>query len=192
MSAPMLQPWVEYVGNAVCLDLVNTVNDWNEPAKDQLDGPSGFAAWAEAAGLGEDLASDLPQDALDDARDLRANLHRLLSAVIDREPPPVDAQQGILELYAEGWRNTRFVWSDGDLRLEWTGRDKDRILWRIADSAVGLLRSDGVDRLGRCPGCGWLYLDVTKNRSRRWCNMATCGSREKARRYYRRTTGSQE
>ncbi|MGH7701051.1 MAG: CGNR zinc finger domain-containing protein [Gemmatimonadales bacterium] len=37
-----------------------------------------------------------------------------------------------------------------------------------------------------CPSCGWFFLDASKNRSRRWCSMATCGSSAKARRYYRR------
>ncbi|MFD0480100.1 CGNR zinc finger domain-containing protein [Nonomuraea thailandensis] len=37
---------------------------------------------------------------------------------------------------------------------------------------------------GECPSCGWLFLDTTRNGSRRWCSMAMCGSQVKSRRYY--------
>jgi len=47
------------------------------------------------------------------------------------------------------------------------------------------LRSDELDLLKRCPAdnCRWLFLDRTKNRSRRWCDMATCGNQAKARKH---------
>jgi predicted RNA-binding Zn ribbon-like protein len=40
-----------------------------------------------------------------------------------------------------------------------------------------------------CGGCGWLFLDTSKNHSRRWCSMDACGNQAKARRHYRRRTG---
>jgi predicted RNA-binding Zn ribbon-like protein len=57
---------------------------------------------------------------------------------------------------------------------------------RIVEAAVALLVSDAMRRVKACPTCGWLFLDVSKNRSRRWCSMDTCGAVAKARRYYRR------
>jgi predicted RNA-binding Zn ribbon-like protein len=57
---------------------------------------------------------------------------------------------------------------------------------RIVEAAVALLVSDAMLRVKSCPTCGWFFLDVSKNRSRRWCSMDTCGSVAKARRYYRR------
>jgi predicted RNA-binding Zn ribbon-like protein len=57
---------------------------------------------------------------------------------------------------------------------------------RIVEAAVALLVSDAMLRVKSCPTCGWLFLDVSKNRSRRWCSMNTCGAVAKARRYYRR------
>ena len=53
-------------------------------------------------------------------------------------------------------------------------------------AAVALLVSDAMLRVKSCPTCGWFFLDVSKNRSRRWCSMDTCGAVAKARRYYRR------
>jgi predicted RNA-binding Zn ribbon-like protein len=57
---------------------------------------------------------------------------------------------------------------------------------RAAVAAYDLLFTADLDRLGRCPteegGCGWLFLDHSRNRSRRWCRMADCGAEVKARR----------
>jgi predicted RNA-binding Zn ribbon-like protein len=59
----------------------------------------------------------------------------------------------------------------------------------VARAVADLLTSPRLSRVGRCEGvgnCGWLFLDTTKNRSRRWCSMEGCGSRAKMRRYYAR------
>jgi len=59
----------------------------------------------------------------------------------------------------------------------------------VARSAAELLTSDNVDRVRECEddrGCGYLFIDQSKNRSRRWCSMESCGNRAKARRYYAR------
>ena len=62
---------------------------------------------------------------------------------------------------------------------------------RIVESAVALLTSPDLERVKACPGCGWFFLDETKNGSRRWCSMRMCGSLAKSRRYYlrKRTSG---
>jgi predicted RNA-binding Zn ribbon-like protein len=58
---------------------------------------------------------------------------------------------------------------------------------RLAESAAELLTSEQMERVRRCPACGWFFLDTSKNRSRRWCSMATCGASAKSKRYYWRT-----
>lgn len=59
----------------------------------------------------------------------------------------------------------------------------------IVLSAVDLLTSDYCQRVGQCAdedGCGWLFVDTTKNHSRRWCDINDCGNRAKQRRYQKR------
>jgi len=62
----------------------------------------------------------------------------------------------------------------------------DEPLWPIVQSAAELLLSKNLrERVGQCAdpaGCGWLFLDLSKNRSRRWCSMQDCGNRAKQRR----------
>jgi predicted RNA-binding Zn ribbon-like protein len=56
-------------------------------------------------------------------------------------------------------------------------------------SACELLVGAERRRIKECPapdGCGWLFLDASKNAARRWCDMRTCGNIAKARRHYRR------
>jgi predicted RNA-binding Zn ribbon-like protein len=58
------------------------------------------------------------------------------------------------------------------------------IPWVAAQAAAELLLADDVDRWRICPSaaCGWMFVDATKNGRRRWCEMATCGTRAKDRR----------
>ena len=74
----------------------------------------------------------------------------------------------------------------------WQYSDSDaleRPLWPIALNAVELATSSGVTRVKECASdnCNWLFLDVSKNRSRRWCDMKDCGNRAKARRHRARS-----
>jgi predicted RNA-binding Zn ribbon-like protein len=67
---------------------------------------------------------------------------------------------------------------------------------RAVDSAVDLLRTADVGRVRRCPlesgGCGWVFLDRSRNGSRKWCRMADCGTEVKARRLTERRRAARE
>jgi predicted RNA-binding Zn ribbon-like protein len=71
---------------------------------------------------------------------------------------------------------------------QWDGFDSDlaAALWPVAQGAAELLASSGCSLVRECHSvtCRWLFLDHSKNHSRRWCDMKTCGNRNKARRYY--------
>jgi predicted RNA-binding Zn ribbon-like protein len=69
-------------------------------------------------------------------------------------------------------------------------QELDALLWPVIHSAGELLLSQDLVQVKECPGCGWLFLDTSKNRSRRWCSMSTCGARDKMRRYHKRQRGS--
>jgi predicted RNA-binding Zn ribbon-like protein len=71
------------------------------------------------------------------------------------------------------------------LTWSWPQLELQSMLWPIALSALELTTSGEVTALKQCPGhdgrCGWLFLDRTKNLSRRWCTMQICGNAEKTR-----------
>jgi predicted RNA-binding Zn ribbon-like protein len=85
--------------------------------------------------------------------------------------------------------DTGFVW-------DWAGRedDLDQMLWWVVQSATEVMTSDELLRVGQCAddrGCGWLFYDTSKNRTRRWCDMRGCGNRAKARRHYAKVTSDE-
>lgn len=82
----------------------------------------------------------------------------------------------------------------GDDGYQWQWREPltadalDAPLWPVAHDAAALLASAELARVRECAGhgCGWLFLDTSRNHSRRWCSMDACGNRAKARRHYQR------
>ncbi|MEV4087683.1 CGNR zinc finger domain-containing protein [Nonomuraea fuscirosea] len=67
---------------------------------------------------------------------------------------------------------------------------------RAAEAALDVLRTADLTRVRRCPthegGCGWLFLDQSRNGSRRWCRMADCGNTAKARRLTERRRAARD
>jgi predicted RNA-binding Zn ribbon-like protein len=75
--------------------------------------------------------------------------------------------------------------------LRWDGRDLERPLWPVAIAGLDLLRDEArLARLKMCANCCWVFLDASRNRSRRWCSMNECGVHDKMRRYRARRAAS--
>jgi predicted RNA-binding Zn ribbon-like protein len=191
------------IGGHPALDFINTVRDWTVPEPhDYLGKFADAIRFGEAAGLlaREDalrLRRRTPQVELGRLRELRALLRRIFRKRLSGEAPgSADLGELSAELI-EAARATRLTVAPGacrsliPIRREITvERAGDALLrLRIAEESVALLVSDAMLRVKSCPACGWFFLDVSKNRSRRWCSMDTCGAVVKARRYYRRLKG---
>jgi len=152
---------------------------------------NGFFDAAEVVALAERAESDpwLAATVLGQARELRSVLHQILAALAGkREPEPLalrtlnQALRSAAGQLALTWHGGRPAWGhQGEVAPE-------TIVHRIAWAAAQFITSPELGRLGLCanPECGWMFLDSTRNHSRRWCSMQDCGSRAKARRYYRR------
>lgn len=73
--------------------------------------------------------------------------------------------------------------------LAWTWDEPttlEELMAPVIHDAAEVLTSVDPRRIRHCPSCDWLFHDTTRNASRRWCDMADCGSRDKALRYYHR------
>jgi predicted RNA-binding Zn ribbon-like protein len=122
-------------------------------------------------------------------RELRRVVREVAAALAPGSRPSPKSLAELSRTAAEAARHARLrVGSSGAVVRSIDVRDSRlaAVRYRIADAAVSLLTGDAAARLKACPTCGWVFLDVSKNRSRRWCSMSTCGSVDKARRYYRR------
>lgn len=181
---------IELVGNALCLDLANSVNSRRDLRRDWLASAEGAMTWARAAGRPIDESVAALEAALPDVRAVRETVYRVFQPLTRAEEPPDTDLAALAALYSEAVSHGRLS-HDGDVfALSWPGPRTTRTLrWEFAASALELLTHGPLNRLGECPSCGWLFLDTSKNGRRRWCSMATCGSRDKARRYYATHSG---
>jgi predicted RNA-binding Zn ribbon-like protein len=180
----------EFVGNALCLDFVNTLNVRPDATRDRLGTAEELLAWVRAAGHPVDGTSErVASRALPTLRRLRDTVYEVFGAVVDGAELPAGMLSELTATYADAITHARWEQADGRLALVWPRpTDPVEIAWPVAVSALDLLRTGPLERIGRCPGCGWLFLDTSRNGQRRWCSMATCGSRTKAARYYARST----
>ena len=191
----------ELVGGHPALDFTNTVHDWNvsEP-HDYLGEFADAIRFGKAAGLltradVSRLRRHTPRVELTRLRELRALLKRIFQMRLSGQAPSnldlgklstdlAEAACATRLLVAPRTRRSPQVPVIREITAEKAGDALLRL--KIVEAAVALLVSDAMVRVKSCPTCGWLFLDVSKNRSRRWCSMDTCGAVAKARRYYRR------
>jgi predicted RNA-binding Zn ribbon-like protein len=193
------------LGGDLSLDFVNTVN-WrkrNEP-DELLKTSQDLISW----GVETDILSEPEADKMNHwahenkstadnllvkAKDLRESLHHLFKGIIEGNEPNENDLNVINYELSEMLTHLQLSYSKNQFKLE-IEKDNtlDYVIWHIVRSASKLLTSDKLDRVKECEDdeCGWLFIDESKNRSRRWCSMEDCGNRNKARRHYRSTRKS--
>ncbi len=194
-------------GGNLCLDFANTVShrDLPERTAEHLNSVKDLVAFAQQSKLispkqaaeifvfaqqNTQAAERLFQRALI----LREHIFRVFAAVSQGGTVADDDIQAISAAASEGMQHRALVAADGSYEWQWSPGGPsmlEQILWQIAQSAADLLTSDQLKLVRFCEAsdCQWLFLDNSRNRSRRWCDMTICGNREKARRHYQRTHG---
>jgi predicted RNA-binding Zn ribbon-like protein len=130
------------------------------------------------------------KEVLERGRDLRMAMFRVFTDVAGERPPDPAALESINTELAAAMQNARIEWQGEGFAWGWSnpGSELESVLWPVVKSAADLLESHKLDRVRSCQAdtCGWLFLDLSKNRSRRWCSMSDCGNTAKARRHYHR------
>lgn len=183
------------------LDFANTM-DWHlsDHPKDRLLSYEDFTDWAREGRVisaAQKRALDAEarahparaQKALATARQLRDALQRLFDAeALDIPPDPADLEL-LKGAVAKAVENASVEGRAGGISFTWSdvSRDLEYPLGALAWLSLELLSSDGRKMIGQCAddrGCGFLFLDTSKNHSRRWCSMESCGNRAKAKRHY--------
>ena len=194
-------------GGALCLDFANTVSHRQFPQRraEHLNNYADLVTFAEQSKLlPPRLAASLrarasrnPAEAGSAFRrsiDLREALYRAFSAIAAGKHARRAEVHQINHFALEALKHRKLTRTNGDYRWQWqiSGSNLlDRILWPIAESAANLLTTKDHAAIRECgaPDCEWLFLDHSRNRSRRWCDMKLCGNRQKARRHYLREHG---
>jgi predicted RNA-binding Zn ribbon-like protein len=190
----------ELSGGELCLDFANTVDSRpTEEPRELLSDYSNLVQWsAQAGAITPRAAKRLDREAdrqrglatavLRRARTLREAIFRVFSAVAFGTTPPNAALDVLNRHLPAVLKHLRVMRDGADYRWEWEREDAlDHMLWPVLRSAAELLTSDRLDRVRVCSAddCDWLFLDQSKNRTRRWCDMTVCGNRNKVRQFRR-------
>lgn len=199
------------IGGAACLDFVNTLGSRvRADGHEVLTSYAAVVAWAEHAGV---LAADeragllalarrdpaAARAAVADLVDLREAIYRLARALADGDAT------GATEAYSAAYsdddrrrdlailgasvaraaanRRLRPAPDGAGATWDWAGLALDRVAWPLALAAADLLTAEQGASVRQCPGCGWLFVDATKNHSRRYCSPRWCGNRIRVRRF---------
>lgn len=193
----------EFSGGDLALDFTNTISrrKASPPAGEKLLDYGRLVSWAHQARLLESsnaarlraAAKKTPRAAaaaLKRAVAVREAIYAVLSSVAAGARPPreaVDALNAAMPASLAALRilpqRQGFAW-----RFESADGDLAPMLAPVVRAAAELLTSQGLGRVRECGSdtCSWLFLDRSKNGTRRWCDMKSCGNRAKARRYYQR------
>jgi predicted RNA-binding Zn ribbon-like protein len=197
---------LELVGGNVALDLANTGTLEGAPPSERLVTYADVVTFAVRTGLiGERRAAELralaelePERAgaaLERARSLRDTLHVVFTAVASGGRPGEADIEALNTFLEEGLRYRRLSPDDRCCRWSWSAGDEPlaQMLWPIVNDAADLLVEGELERVKKCgnDSCAWLFVDLSRNRSRRWCDMRDCGNRAKARRHYARRRDAQ-
>jgi len=189
----------ELAGGHPVLDFLNTIQDWTrEEPVDYLGDFADAVRFGQAAGVltrGEAgaLRPDGTHAEVARLRALRALLERIFRRLVLGKAPATADLDRLSVALARAARLTRLRGATGSPvrpHLDLALAKAEVLRFRLAQAAGTLLTSPEMRRLKACPSCGWFFLDASKNGSRRWCSMDTCGASAKARRYYRRKRGS--
>jgi predicted RNA-binding Zn ribbon-like protein len=197
-------------GGVVCLDFVNTVGSrLKDRPSEYLRSYEDLLDWARQAGLlAPEETEDLSRQAMlnpEEAREtlsralaLREAIHRVISSAIASESQDESDLSVLNRELSISLSHLRVMPADGTYGWGWDrsgddgGARLDSPLWPVAQSAAELLTSPNLGRVKLCAGegCGWVFLDESRNNSRRWCDSRDCGNRERVRRHLARKRAS--
>lgn len=122
---------------------------------------------------------------------LREASYRVLLALIHQTSPATSDVQVLQSMFLQARGHERLVSADHHLSWQWEPMESrlTRLHWLLSRSVEEVLTSPLMERVKECPpsegGCGWFFVDRSKNSSRQWCSDG-CGSRVRMRRLYTR------
>lgn len=187
----------ELIGGHPALDLVNTL-DWRfRDEQEELIADyaemvrfvvqSDLIRAAEGRRLVRDAGPNKAAQIVTKTRELREAAAQVLYSAIDGDNPPIEAIRALEACFKDAEAHRKLNWSEK--HLHWAFPSVSLVpelpLWILSLNTAQLITSGDMQMLRACgdPQCRWLFLDTSKNHTRRWCDMKICGNRMKARRF---------
>jgi predicted RNA-binding Zn ribbon-like protein len=193
---------LKLLGGRLCLDFVNTL-DWRgtDSPQEFLNNFGDFVSWCRHAGICSQqetrklnkMAEQSNADAkkvLNRTLKLRETIYRLFAVGIANQKPLKEDLAIFNQNFSQSMKDSQIIPTADGYAWDITG-NRAKLNWilnPIIRSAAEILVSDERSKVKACAdsACGWLFIDVSRNRSRRWCDMQDCGNRAKASRFYRK------
>jgi predicted RNA-binding Zn ribbon-like protein len=174
------------IGGAPALDFANLVSyRGTDRQHDWLDPVTNVERWAKAAGLDARVTAEAVP--LGEFRELLA---RVFLRIAHGDIPAAQDVEKIGDVAAAAWSQRHLHLPPGAPAATWTDRAPSLLREIALDAAALLTSTEAMGRIAMCQECRWLFLDTTRNHSRRWCDPADCGNRARQRRHYRRHSHS--
>ncbi len=170
------------LGTVLATSFTGTLSERRGDPVERIPTPQRLVDWLAVSGLAVDSCTEAQ---LDLARELRESIHATATAAATGEALPVSAVKIVNDRSLQG-RAAAVLTPEGtrQWRLGSTSRVEDA-LSVIAADAIGILAGERDGRLALCasPTCRAAFFDTSQSRTRRWCDMNTCGNRQKKARF---------
>jgi len=208
-GTPKATTLFDLAGGHPALDLVNSLDN-----RFRADGPSerlasyadllrftvesGLLRPKQAYSLGKVAGSDAATGALRAVHELREATAAVCYALVEEKAPPPDDIATLERCFLAADQHRELCWQPpthdpearANITWQWRRAESNPSLpaWLLSQAVAELLLSDRMSLIKTCDveTCRWLFLDTSKNHTRRWCNMKVCGNRMKARRFQAR------
>ncbi|MFF0265473.1 CGNR zinc finger domain-containing protein [Kribbella sp. NPDC004536] len=167
------------LGTVLATSFTGTLSERRGEPVERIPTPERFVDWLAVYGLAVDSCTAAE---LDLARELRESIHAAATAAALQDSLPAAAVQVINDRSAQG-RAAAVLTPEG--RREWRIGSVDDALSVIAADAIAIIAGERDGRLALCasPTCQAAFFDTSQSRTRRWCDMNTCGNRQKKARF---------
>jgi len=170
------------LGSVLATSFTATLTERHGNAVERIPTPQRLVDWLALSGLAVDSCTTAQ---LDLARELRESIHLAATAAATQDALPGPAVQVINACSARG-RAAAILTPQGERRWRLSSAScVADALGVIAADAIGIIAGERDGRLALCasPTCRAAFFDTSQSRTRRWCDMNTCGNRQKKARF---------
>ncbi|MFH8753398.1 CGNR zinc finger domain-containing protein [Streptomyces rimosus] len=169
------------LGKVLATSFTATLTERCGEAVERIPVPSRLVDWLAVNGL---MVDSCTETQLDHARELRESIHAAATAVATRQPVPASAVQVINDCSADGLASA-FLTSEGTREWRLGSASVEDALSVIAADAISIISGERIGKMALCasPTCRAAFFDASRGSTRRWCEMNTCGNREKKSRF---------
>lgn len=200
MSSTLPMTALRLDGGILCLDFINTIdNRFRESGIDYLTGYHQLLEWHDHVRVIpskllqtlQRLGKSYPAQAalvFERSLQLREVLYQLFTTIIAKKSPAAPELQAFNNYVTETLAHVTLVYDKGARQgnVVFTSPVMEQVMWWVVQSALTVWTSEQLLLIRQCPACGWLFMDRSKNRSRKWCSMETCGGLDKVKACYER------